>query len=384
MSRLTEKQFHIAVFGRVSVGKSSLLNALMDGQHFSTSVLHGETKGTADIFWQQHEDHGLVFVDTPGIDEYQGERREVIAQQAIEAADFVLFVIDGDLTQTEVDALQLVRRLLKPVIVVINKSDRLTPQEIIDIEASVREKLDRLSAQIQLIFIAADPRLKTIIRVLPNGTEKHETVRPDSNVDALKTLIWEEIKASGHTLQAINAAVFATKVTDRIGAEIVEARADVANDIIRNYCIGKSLAVGLNPVPLLDVAVVFGDVAMARQLGQVYGFNLNAREASSLLRSVIAEMALVLGAGFGVQALGSVLKGLSAGLSTVLTAGTQGLAAWYGTYLVGKACEEYFKRGASWGEDGPEKVLKSMLKDIDKETIMTDARDEINALLKRK
>ena len=42
--KLTLEEIHIAVFGRVSVGKSSVLNALLGESRFSTSPLHGETK----------------------------------------------------------------------------------------------------------------------------------------------------------------------------------------------------------------------------------------------------------------------------------------------------------------------------------------------------
>lgn len=383
IDKLENKQFHIAVFGRVSVGKSSLLNALLGDTHFSTSVLHGETKETADIFWTTHQDHGLKFIDTPGIDEYDGQVREDIAKQAVSAADMVLFVVDGDLTQIEFEALQLIKSQVKSLIVIVNKSDRLTPLEKTQIETSISEKLAILSEKhpIPLLFVAADPREKTIIKVAADGTETTEMMVPESHIDELKATIWQQISESGHQLQALSAAVFATQITDKIGEEIVTARADVASDIIRKYCIGKALAVGLNPIPLLDVSVVVGDIAMIRHLGQVYGFELNKRESTVLMKSVVAELGLVLGASFGVQALSSVLKGLSAGLSTILTASTQGIAAYYGTYLVGKACEEYFKKGASWGDDGAEKVLHEMLKDIDKDTILSEAKKDIQRVL---
>ncbi len=80
IEKLEQQQFHIAVFGRVSVGKSSLLNALLGQAHFSTSVLHGETKETAGIEWTVYQDHALHFIDTPGIDEYDGKIRNMTAK----------------------------------------------------------------------------------------------------------------------------------------------------------------------------------------------------------------------------------------------------------------------------------------------------------------
>nr|MBS9778119.1 YcjF family protein [Gammaproteobacteria bacterium] len=226
-------------------------------------------------------------------------------------------------------------------------------------------------------------REKEIIKVAADGSETISTVTPQSNMDTLKEQIWQQLNESGHQLQALSAAIFATNITEKIGTEIVNARQDIANDIIRKYCIGKALAVGLNPIPLLDVSVVVGDIAMIKHLGKVYGFETNSKEASILMKSVITEMGLVLGASFGVQALSSILKGLSAGLSTVLTASAQGMAAYYGTYLVGKACEEYFKKGAGWGDDGAKKVLQNMLNDIKKEEILAEAKADIQRILNK-
>ncbi len=386
IEKLEHQQFHIAVFGRVSVGKSSLLNALLGHRHFSTSVLHGETKITEGIEWKQYQDHALHFIDTPGIDEFDGKVREDIAKQAVSAADMVLFVVDGDLTQLEFDALSFCKSQVKSLIVAANKSDRLTSAEIEEIGVSIKQKLKTLSEadSIPLHFVAADPRPKEIIKVASDGTESVEIVRPPSHIETLRVQIWTQLNNSGHQLQALSAAMFATQLTGKMGEEIVKARADVAADIIKKYCIGKALAVGLNPIPLLDISVVVGDIAMIKHLASVYGFEVNSREATSLMTSVIGELSLVLGTSFGVQALSSLLKGLSAGLSTVLTAGTQGVAAYYGTYLVGRACEEYFKKGAGWGEDGAEKVLQDMLKTIDKGTVLAEAKADIQRVLRVK
>lgn len=383
IEKLENKQFHIAVFGRVSVGKSSLLNALIGKHHFSTSVLHGETKTTTDIFWHSFEDHGLVFVDTPGIDELQGKEREIIAKQAVSAADMILFVIDSDLTQLEFAALSELHASHQPVIVVVNKEDRLNTLEKTQLYDSIYDKLLKISKHIPLVFVSADPRPKDIIKVDEAGNETLTSITPAVQIDGLKEAIWHSIQQSGKTLQVMNAAIFASQLNNKLGEEIINLRAEVAQALIKKYCLGKALAVGLNPIPLLDIAVVFGDVAMIKHLASVYGFDITKQEASRLLKSILTELSLVLGASYGIQALSSILKGLSAGLSTVLTAGSQGLAAWYGTYLVGKASEEYFKRGANWGEQGANTILKKMLENIDKTEVLEEAKVSIQDILKR-
>ncbi|HET6564067.1 MAG TPA: GTPase, partial [Xanthomonadales bacterium] len=74
--KLREQEIHIAVFGRVGVGKSSLLNALLGQASFSTSALHGETKLEHRANWKELESGHAILIDTPGIDELDGQQRE--------------------------------------------------------------------------------------------------------------------------------------------------------------------------------------------------------------------------------------------------------------------------------------------------------------------
>ena len=72
IDKLEKEQVHIVAFGKVSSGKSSLLNALIGKQTFATSPLHGETKSRQSVHWDdfsQFNDQSMVVIDTPGTDE---------------------------------------------------------------------------------------------------------------------------------------------------------------------------------------------------------------------------------------------------------------------------------------------------------------------------
>ena len=69
-------------------------------------------------------------------------------------------------------------------------------------------------------------------------------------------------------------------------------------------------------------------------------------------------------------------------MSTVVTAGAQGAVAYYSTYVVGQVAAEYLARGKSWGEGGPKKVVRRILDDLDRDTVLRDAKREIRARLK--
>jgi len=90
-----------------------------------------------------------------------------------------------------------------------------------------------------------------------------------------------------------------------------------------------------------------------------------------------------MGAIWGVHLAASALKGVSAGLSTIVTAGAQGALAWYATELVGRAAEKYLVAGKSWGDKGPKLVVAEIVETLDRDSILREARDEILARLRR-
>ena len=84
LDKLEHGHLHIAANGRVSTGKSSLLNALIGEDRFTVSPLHGETRKASMERWSEIEAGGVFLIDTPGLDEAGGEDREVLAKEVAE------------------------------------------------------------------------------------------------------------------------------------------------------------------------------------------------------------------------------------------------------------------------------------------------------------
>ena len=125
LQRLEQQRLRVAVFGRVGVGKSSLLNALLGEAHFATDVAHGCTRRQQERAWPQPI-RGLSsvdLVDTPGIDEIAAAARARLASRVALGADLVLLVIDSDLTQGELEALEILLASGKPLLLVLNRCD---------------------------------------------------------------------------------------------------------------------------------------------------------------------------------------------------------------------------------------------------------------------
>lgn len=378
LARLERGELHIAVFGRVSVGKSALANALLGEDAFVVGVLHGTTREATQRSWREVAGSGVHLIDTPGIEELDGEDRERLAFDVAAVSDLVVFVVDGDMTQRERDALQLLGRTERPVLLALNKADRYGQDERERLLERLREHARGIVHAEDVVAIAAQPAPHKRVRIGNDGREQIELVDQMPDLDALRARLAAVLEREGRTLAALNASLFAGRLSDQVARRIAEARRELADTLIRQYCIAKAVAVALNPVPVADLLAAGAlDAALVMHLGRVYGLPLTKSEAGSLIAVISAQLAALMGAIWGVHLVASALKGMSAGLSTVVTAGAQGALAWYATALVGRAAEKYLVAGKSWGEHGPKTVVRGIVESLDRDSILREARGEI-------
>ncbi|MCK5918631.1 MAG: GTP-binding protein [Cocleimonas sp.] len=384
LTKLENSQLHVAVFGRVSVGKSSVLNALLGREAFSVSVLHGETTKADMEEWQEIDAGGVYLIDTPGINEIDGEVRERVAHEVAERSDLLLFVVDSDLTEVELQALKTVADSNRPIILVVNKSDQYNDDEIIKLRSIIRKRVAGIIAPENIIFSAASPATQTIIMVDEEGNEKESTRRRPVEILNLKSRLWDIIESEGKTLSALNASMFAGNLSEQVGERILIARQEIGEETIKMYCIGKGIAVALNPVPLADIlAAAAIDVGMVIHLSNIYGLPMSKTEAGDLIKTIAAQMLLLYGSFWAVHFASSALKITTVGISTILTGAAQGAIAWYSTLIIGRVTEGYLIKGKSWGEVGPKLAVQNILDSLDRDSVMSEAKEEIMSYLKK-
>lgn len=384
LDKLEHGHLHVAVFGRVSVGKSSLLNALIGKPVFSVSVLHGETRNINMQQWEEHTDGGIYLIDTPGINEIDGESREKMAHDVANRADLVLFVVDGDLTDVEFRALKTVTGTHRPTLLVVNKADRYTEDEQRQLRGILRNRTQGIVPPENLVFTTAQANRQTVIFVDENGEEQEGIRERPVNVSALKTRLWDIVEAEGKTLAALNASLFAGHLSKEVGERILAVKREMGEKTIRLYCLGKGIAVALNPLPVADLlAAAVIDATMIIHLSKLYGLPISRNEAGELVRTILAQMVLLMGTVWAVHLASSMLKIGTAGLSTIVTGATQGAVAWYSTLVVGKVAEEWLANGKSWGESGPKLTVERILDSLDRDSVLDDAREEILGYLRK-
>jgi small GTP-binding protein len=384
LDKLEHGHLHIAVFGRVSVGKSSLLNALLGKIVFSISVLHGETRAVAIQQWDEYADGSTFLIDTPGIDEIDGESREKMAHEVARRADLVLFVVDGDLTDVEFQALKMVVTTHRPTLLVVNKTDRYTADEQHQLRLVLRNRTQGLIAPENILFTTARASRQTVIFVDEDNNEREGIRERPLNVAALKGRLWDIVEAEGKTLAAMNASLFAAGLSHAVAERILAVKRELGEKTIRLYCLGKGLAVAFNPVPVADlVAVAAIDAAMVIHLSKLYGLPLSRSEASELIKTILAQMVVLMGTVWAVHLVSSVLKLSTAGLSILITGAAQGAVAWYSTLVIGRVAREWLAQGKSWGDGGPKMAVRQILESLDRDSVLLEAREEIMTYLRK-
>ncbi len=119
---------HLCFFGEISTGKSSLIKALIPDADVVINPVGGSTIDIRHYRWRNDSGTQILLTDVPGTGGLEGELDEIAVEEA-QRAQLVLFVCDGDLTRTETRAVKWLLALGKPLILVMNKSDRYNREE---------------------------------------------------------------------------------------------------------------------------------------------------------------------------------------------------------------------------------------------------------------
>lgn len=127
-ARQSEGSIHLCFFGEISTGKSSLIKALAPEAAVSIDVTGGSTADIRHYRWRDDDGTQILLTDVPGTAGLQDELVG-LAEEEARRSQIVLYVCDGDLTRAEKETLNWLLALGKPLILVMNKSDRYSAAE---------------------------------------------------------------------------------------------------------------------------------------------------------------------------------------------------------------------------------------------------------------
>ena len=247
----------VAIVGEPNVGKSTLLNALLNEERAIVSDIAGTTRDTI-------EDElviggvGFRFIDTAGIRETKDVVESIGIQKTfekIEQAQVVLYLVDGLELNHEgaLDSLVIALNKTqnqypqKTIVTIINKKDLISEENILKIE----KKLTTNNQQPTTIFISAknkegiDELKNTLLSFVNTGAlRNNETI-------VTNTRHYDSLLKALDEIQKVKFGLESNLSSDLMALDIKEAlyhfgliTGQVTNDellgnIFANFCIGK-------------------------------------------------------------------------------------------------------------------------------------------------
>lgn len=169
------KSGFVSLVGRPNVGKSTLLNSILERKIAITSNVSGTTRNIIEGIYND-SDSQIIFIDTPGIHKPQNKLGTLMNKKAYTMADdvdIVLFLVDVSKGYGKGDAfiLERLKELDKPVILVMNKVDTIKKDKLLELINQYKD-LYEFSEIVPLSALKGDNVLeliKTIKKYLNDG-----------------------------------------------------------------------------------------------------------------------------------------------------------------------------------------------------------------------
>lgn len=241
--RLYREGISLVIAGRPNVGKSSLLNTILQEERALVTAIPGTTRDSIE----EIIDIGGVpvrIIDTAGIRSNAGEVEElgiIRAKDLINKADLVLFLLDGSVSVTDEDKSLYKEVSHKPVLAVINKIDLGRnkgiaslgiPGDPVEISAKNQQGIDVLK--------------QSIFKMITSGKEQWEEDACSPNVRH-QVALKKAMSAAERVLTTLQLgltndliAVDLQECLDCMGDIVGETTTDDILDVVfEQFCLGK-------------------------------------------------------------------------------------------------------------------------------------------------
>jgi tRNA modification GTPase len=241
--RLFREGARVCICGRPNVGKSSLLNALLDDDRVIVTPVPGTTR---DVIEETINLRGLpvVLSDTAGIRQSDDPIEQLgigRSQRHIEKSDALLLVLDGAAELQQEDRSLLDAAAEKKKLLVVNKSDlprRLDParlgsgsaSDIVFVSATTRDGISALKEALRSLVLSAaheSPVVVTRMRqrsALERGASALGRAKATLEQDYAAEFVAADLNEAREALEEVVGAISTDEVLERIFSE---------------FCIGK-------------------------------------------------------------------------------------------------------------------------------------------------
>ena len=173
---MEKKSGFVALIGRPNVGKSTLMNTLIGQKIAITSDKPQTTRNKIQTVYTDERGQ-IVFEDTPGIHKAKtklGEYMVGVVRHTLKDVDIILWIVEAStfIGQSDMQIAENLRSLEKPVVLAINKTDKLKSKEAV---LEIIEKYSKLLEFTEIIPLSAlkanntDRLLDILYKYLPEG-----------------------------------------------------------------------------------------------------------------------------------------------------------------------------------------------------------------------
>ena len=241
------KSGFVALIGRPNVGKSTLLNFLVGQKVAIMSPQPQTTRNKISGIYTDDQEQ-IVFIDTPGIHKPKNKLDDFMdksSYSALDEVDVVLFMVEPEPAgKGDQYIAELLKKIKKPVFLVINKIDKDHPDKLL----SIIDSYKNLGDFAEIVSISASQGnnvselIKTIAKYLPEGPQFYDadqlTDRPEYFIVA--ELIREQVLKLTHEEVPHATAVVVDRMRDHEGGKLqIEATIYVERPGQKGIIIGK-------------------------------------------------------------------------------------------------------------------------------------------------
>ncbi len=272
-SRQQAGSVHLCFFGEISTGKSSLIKALVPEADVVIDPVGGSTIDIRHFRWRNDSGAQILLTDVPGTGGLE-DGLDDVAEEEARRSQLVIFVCEGDLTRAEKQAVKLLLVLEKPLVLVMNKSDRYDAAEQAALMQRLLDHLGDLGGEIEkdrVVAVSAGGQVDVIERSADGSEEKVRRER-QADIGVLVVAINRLLEDDASSLDARRDRAVFRLAAEKLAEAEKSYRQQRSEQIIRNST-RKAVVGALAAVsPGTDVIIQgYIGTTMTQSLCKLYG-----------------------------------------------------------------------------------------------------------------